>query len=119
VPNTRRRADYEPVLQVAQKAQYVYFLHTAVLDDSPINSIAARYRIDYEDGTGETLPVRMKNDISSVFLWSLAGWQYTHGGLRLYIMPCQNPHPDKTIVDITLLDGDIPETPLLLGITLA
>lgn len=119
IPPGRIGLPFGAVLELDEKANYIYFLHTTVNTYSAIDLTAAVYRVTYEDGMEYDIKVKNLNDSNDLYTWSLAGWQPTWGKLRFYIMPWKNPYPDKNIRSIEMLDGELHEMQILLAITLA
>jgi hypothetical protein len=119
VPAKRRGLEQSFSLPVNAKSDWMFFLHTSIHVYSEIDSLLCRYLIKYADGEVFTIRVRNANDAHDWRLWSMAGWQPVIEGIRTYIMPWRNPYPQREIESITMLDGDIPELPVLLAVTRA
>jgi len=118
-PSKRRRSGIPARLEIGEKANWLFFLQTTIHAISEMDSLLCRYVITYSDGASETIRVRNMNDAHDFRHWSLAGWQVVFGELRAYIMPWRNPHPDNVIESVTMLEGEIPELPVLMAITRA
>lgn len=109
------------------KADRLWFLHTGCWGSPGGHQVlVARYELVYSDGTRIEIPIRQGREIND--WWNpqpLAGAQVAwngrnerHAPIGLYLMPWDNPHPDKPIATIDVI-GSLAETQLvLLGITL-
>jgi len=119
IPPNRRRGGVPARLAIDAKAEWLFFLQTAIHVTSETDSLLCRYVITYQDGSAETIFVRNRNDVHDWKHWSRAGWQVVFGELCAYIMPWRNPHLEKAIASVEMLDGEIPELPALMAITRA
>jgi beta-galactosidase len=108
------------------KADRVWFLHAGCWAVDAYFTTIARYEVVYADGTRVAIPVRQGREISD--WWNplpLAGAQVAwsgrnekHAPIGIYLMPWDNPSPEKPIAAIDVV-GSLAETQLvLLGITL-
>ena len=97
----------------------LFFLQTAVNVYSEIDTVIAKYVITYDDGSNEVIDVKNQNDCNDWKTWSLAGWNAAYKGLRLYVQAWKNPHPEKQIKRIEMIDSTLPEMCVLFGITRA
>lgn len=108
------------------KADRLWFLHAGCWASPKDMTLVARYEIVYADGTRVEIPVRQGREISD--WWNpraIAGAQVAWSGrnekyapIGIYMMPWDNPHPQKPMASIDVV-GNLAETQLvLLGITL-
>ena len=105
-------------IPILNYVRYIFFLHTLNSAESDIHTLAFKYEIAYENGCSAEIPVYSKTDISGFDLWSLAGWQYTIDGIRVYIMQWKNPNPDWKIKHVRMASEANDEIPVMLGLTL-
>ncbi len=109
------------------KADRLWFLHTACWG-SPGGYLVpvARYEVVYVDGTRAAISLRQGCEVSD--WWNpqpLAGAQVAwsgrneqHAPIGIYLMPWNNPNPEKAIATIDVI-GNLAETQIvLLGVTL-
>jgi hypothetical protein len=94
-----------------------------VPDDTKI----AEYKVHYEGGATETIPVVYGKDLrdwynhdnSKEVTRGKLAWEGGPQKLRLYLTTWQNPHPTKLVVSIDYLRaGDTPTAPFCVAITL-
>lgn len=111
-------ADKSGEISINSKARYIFFMQTSAFERSNINSVLWNYVIKYKDQSSIIVPVRNKTDVGDWKLWSMAGWQYSIDGSRIYIMPWKNPFPAKAILSITMVSVSKFEVPILFAITL-
>jgi len=102
----------------------VYFLHTAAWS-APLDTVVARYKFLYLDGSSATIPVYYGRQIVDWWL-AQAPWDARlawkgpngHGDLvGVYVMCAINPHPEKTVTGIEFVSENQNTTPILLAAT--
>ncbi len=108
------------------KADRLWFLHAGCWSIDDYLTTVARYEVVYTDGTRVAVPVRQGREISD--WWnplSLAGAQVAwsgrndkHAPVGIYMMPWDNPHPDKPIAMIDVIGSLAQAQLVLIGITL-
>jgi hypothetical protein len=120
--SSRKKLTYLPEqtkeIAINSKARYIFFLQTSVYEASNMNEKLWYYQIRYTDSSSVNIPVNNKTDVGDWKLWSIAGWQYSIGGARIYIMPWKNPDPEKTIEAVIMTSTSQTEIPVLFAMTL-
>jgi len=105
-------------IKINSKARFIFFLQTSAFDKSELNEKLWYYKIRYADSSCIHVPVHNKTDVGDWKLWSMAGWQYSIGGARIYVMPWKNPKPDRFIASVKMVSTSPFEIPILFAMTL-
>ena len=113
-------------IKVGQKARKLFFLHTATWSGGAAGQKVGRYVIQYADGTTVEVPLKQGvhiDDWTRVSRGSLKeasvawmGSNSEHSQVGLYVMPWQNPYPDREIVAIDF-ESEGTAVPILIAIT--
>jgi hypothetical protein len=113
-------------IKVGQKARKLFFLHTATWSGGTDGQLVGRYVIRYTDGTTVDVPLKQGMHIDD---WTRVGrgnlkeasvaWMGSnseHSQVGLYVMPWQNPYPDREITAIDF-ESEGAAVPILIAIT--
>jgi hypothetical protein len=102
-------------IPVNRRMAKLYILHGTQWGFAADGTLIGQYQAHYEDGTGETIPVILgedvrdwwNNDRSKAVTRGKVVWVGQNGAsrmnnrtLRLYLATWDNPHPDKNVVSI-------------------
>jgi hypothetical protein len=91
-------------------------LHTTTFNTSDIGTKLWTYKINYQNGKSEEVPVLSLTNVGNWELWSQAGWQYILGDKKVYIMLIENKGVNL-IESIEIKSESMDEVPVILAIT--
>lgn len=103
-------------IPIDRKLDRLHFLHAVQWGD-PVGTVVAKYRLHYQGGSSEELPIEFERDVMAWWV----GWSQPHGdlprarrvatgsnaalpgdqwSLALYLRSWANPHPDRRVVSV-------------------